>query len=203
MDRLTNLKTVWVQAWNNENVDRAGWHRSRDCERPAWARRMGFQELRALAMFPMRDKEYPGRHPLLRRAASIRRFLLNKRPSFPLHGRKDGRLIRIYCSYEPPLHMFTKPRTSTLPSLSRIGQPFASSTAWSRFSAFSIINPWIESFTSTKGPSVTDFDFPRTTLPEASSLSPWLWRWPFFSRVSFQSIHFFIVCCICSGESER
>ena len=27
--------------------------------------------------------------------------------------------------------------------------------------------------------------------------------WPFFSSASFQSIHFFMVCCICSGDMER
>jgi len=51
-----------------------------------------------------------------------------------------------------------------------------------------------------EGPSLTILALPRTTLPVPSNRSPSCLIWPFFSSVSFQSIHFLMVCCICSGD---
>src|SRR5207302_11321529 len=61
----------------------------------------------------------------------------------------------------------------------------------------------MESLASTKGPSVTILDLPRTTLPVPSNRSPACLKWPFFFRVSAQPIHFFVSCCICSGDMDR
>src|SRR5262249_17397759 len=58
-------------------------------------------------------------------------------------------------------------RTSTMPSSSKIGQPFARSTACSRSSAMTIVNPPTISFSSAKGPSVTAFCLPCRTLSTA------------------------------------
>src|SRR5438093_3460055 len=61
----------------------------------------------------------------------------------------------------------------------------------------------MKSFTSTNGPSVTVLAFPRTTLPDPSKRSPSCLMWPFFSSVSLQFIHFWVSCCICSGDKDR
>src|SRR5271154_5604562 len=57
------------------------------------------------------------------------------------------------------------------------------------------------SLDSAKGPSVTVFCLPFTTLPVRSSGCPAFLSWP-FSPISFiQAIHFCMVCCICSGDA--
>src|SRR5580704_6196582 len=59
------------------------------------------------------------------------------------------------------------------------------------------------SLASAKGPSVTVFLLPFTTLPAFSRGWPGCVTWPFSLSCLNQAIHFCMVCWICSGDVPR
>src|SRR5262249_47072271 len=67
------------------------------------------------------------------------------------------------------MFIFMTGRTSTVPSASKIGHPFESSTACAKSCASITVYPPTTSFASGNGPSVTIFCLPFTSLPVRSS----------------------------------